>query len=158
MLKPGSKGVINATVPAGVGECDRYTTLDCLRALYGINYKGPRSPPNKNTDIFAVVEYTPGAYLPSDLDMFYTNYSSGLVGTRPKLVSIDGGTDQTTEQSSSNNAESDLDIQYAQGLIGQMNLTLYQVGDVVEGASFGNFLDGLDSRRALFRGHCLVTC
>ena len=39
----------------------------------------------------AVVEYTPQAYVPSDLDMFFTNYSPALVGMRPNLVSIDGG-------------------------------------------------------------------
>lgn len=37
------------------------------------------------------VEYTPQAYLQSDLDMFNRNFSSALVGKSPTLVSIDGG-------------------------------------------------------------------
>lgn len=37
------------------------------------------------------VEYTPQAYVPTDLDMFFSNFSSEQVGERPTLVSIDGG-------------------------------------------------------------------
>jgi hypothetical protein len=37
------------------------------------------------------VEYTPQAYLQSDLDMFHGNFSDGLVGVAPYMVSIDGG-------------------------------------------------------------------
>lgn len=37
------------------------------------------------------VEYTPQAYLQSDLQMFAKNYSTDLIGKEPYLVSIDGG-------------------------------------------------------------------
>lgn len=37
------------------------------------------------------VEYTPQAYVASDLDMFFKNFSQSQVGERPVLVSIDGG-------------------------------------------------------------------
>jgi hypothetical protein len=53
-----------------------------LRALNGVA---------ELMDHLCEVEYTPMAYNPSDLDMFATNFSTGLVGKRPKLVSIDGG-------------------------------------------------------------------
>jgi hypothetical protein len=36
-------------------------------------------------------EFTPGAYIPSDLDNFGETYAPDIVGKRPKLVSIDGG-------------------------------------------------------------------
>lgn len=36
-------------------------------------------------------EFTPGAYVPSDLDNFGKTYAPDIVGKRPKLVSIDGG-------------------------------------------------------------------
>ena len=36
-------------------------------------------------------EYTPQAYLQSDLQMFAQNYSADLIGKEPYLVSIDGG-------------------------------------------------------------------
>lgn len=38
------------------------------------------------------VEYTPQAYVATDLDMFFANFSPTQVGERPVLNSIDGGT------------------------------------------------------------------
>jgi hypothetical protein len=46
------------------------------------------------------------------------------------------GYPQTTDTGFQYNGESDLDLEYAQALVGKQTLTLYQVGDVVEGASF----------------------
>ena len=40
---------------------------------------------------FFPAEYTPQAYLQSDLQMFAQNYSTDLIGKEPYLVSIDGG-------------------------------------------------------------------
>jgi tripeptidyl-peptidase-1 len=37
------------------------------------------------------VEYTTQAYVQSDLDIFARNFSTGLEGASPTLVSIDGG-------------------------------------------------------------------
>lgn len=38
-----------------------------------------------------LVEYTPQAYVPSDLDKFFGNFSKSQIGERPVLKSIDGG-------------------------------------------------------------------
>ena len=38
-----------------------------------------------------IAEFTPGAYVPSDLDNFGKAYAPDIVGKRPMLVSIDGG-------------------------------------------------------------------
>jgi tripeptidyl-peptidase-1 len=37
------------------------------------------------------VEYTPQAYVPSDIDNFAKSFDPLLSGKRPQLVSIDGG-------------------------------------------------------------------
>jgi hypothetical protein len=58
----------------------------------------------------------------------------------PQLVSIDGGVVQTEQTGFVYNGESNLDIGYAQALVGKQNITLYQVGDPIQGASFNNFL------------------
>ena len=51
------------------------------------------------------------------------------------------------------NGESNLDLQYAMSLVGKkQNVTLYQVGDTVEGASFNNLLDALDGSYCTFEG------
>lgn len=76
--------------------------------------------------------------------MFFANYSPPLVGKSPIFDSIDGGILQTTDQSFGYNGESDLDLEYAMALVYPLQVTLYQVGDVVEGASFNDFLDGID--------------
>lgn len=101
------------------------------------------------------MEYTPNAYLQSDVQMFAQNYSTDLIGKEPYLVSIDGGKAlfsergtcrrqsniylfvgyaQTTDQGFDYNAESDLDLQYGMSLVtGEQTITLYQTGDIVEG-------------------------
>lgn len=98
------------------------------------------------------VEYTPQAYLQSDMQMFAQNYSEDLIGKEPYLVSIDGGKAlffgtrhmynihlfagyvQTVDQGFSYNGESDLDLQYSMSLVtGKQTVTLYQTGDIPQG-------------------------
>ncbi|KAL1302495.1 hypothetical protein AAFC00_002885 [Neodothiora populina] len=124
-----------------LANCDEQIVPDCLRALY----KFPKSGSANHKNSYGIVEYSPQSYLPSDLDLFFSNFSSKQVGDRPKLDSIDGGVLQTEVESFDYNGESDLDLQYAMSLVYPLNVTLYQVGDLVEGASFNNFLDALDA-------------
>lgn len=152
----------NANTPTpqvvfNLANCNQYITPDCLRALYNFG-NGTLSQSS-----YGIVEYTPQAYLQSDLNLFYANLARQIpTGTAPTLDSIDGGVDQTTTQNFNTNGESDLDLEYAIAL-GQLSLrclvtvtnnvstvypqkvTLYQIGDLIEGASFNNFLDGIDS-------------
>lgn len=58
------------------------------------------------SDSYGIVEYTPQAYLPSDLDMFFRNFSPSQVGQRPIFDSIDGGILQTEVESFNYNGES----------------------------------------------------
>jgi tripeptidyl-peptidase-1 len=138
---PVSVGKIK-TILDGLESCSTQITPTCLQALYGYIYP-KQFAAHKNS--YAVVEYSPQAYLQTDLDRFYKNFSTDLVGTEPKFVSIDGGVNQDVAFGFGFNGEPDLDIQYAQALIGKdLQLTLYQVGDLYEGASFNNLLDALD--------------
>ncbi|KAI0256021.1 subtilisin-like protein [Lactifluus subvellereus] len=131
-----------------LANCDKFITPDCLRALYNIDYK-PRCP---NQNSFGIVEFTPQAYLASDLDMFFTDFSNSQVGKRPVLVSIDGGVVQTTDQSFGFNGESDLDLEYAMTLVNPTPVHLLQTGDLVEGAAFNNWLDAVDRSYCTFEG------
>ncbi|KAH9831173.1 peptidase S8/S53 domain-containing protein [Rhodofomes roseus] len=153
--QPGA-GIVN---PKLIGEievvltnltgCNKQITPDCLRALYDFDY----TPVATDKNSIGIVEYTPVAYLPADMDMFFGNYSPSQVGQRPALVSIDGGYEQTSFQGFSINGEANLDLQYAMALVGAtQNVTLYQVGDLVEGASFNNFLDALDASYCTYEG------
>ena len=59
---------------------------------------------------------------------------------------------QTINQGFAFNGESDLDLEYAMTLVNPQNVTLYQVGDIVQGASFNNFLDAIDGEYCTFDG------
>ncbi|KAF8141189.1 peptidase S8/S53 domain-containing protein [Boletus edulis] len=148
-IGPKTTGKLQAQLPSDTSTCNEYITLDCLRALYGLEY----TPSATGSNSYGIVEYTPQAYLQTDLDMFFGNFSPSQNGTSPYLVSIDGGYAQTEYQGFGYNGESDLDLQYAMGLLGpSQTVTLYQVGDIVEGASFNNFLDALDGSYCTFEG------
>lgn len=116
--------------------------------MYNFNYH----PVATHQNSYGIVEYTPQAFLQGDLDLFFGNFSPSLVGQSPKFVSIDGAVVQTTNQSFDFNGESDLDLEYGMALVAPQPITLYQVGDLVQGASFNNLLDALDASYCTFEG------
>ena len=122
-------------------DCDEQTTPACLRALYGIPINNETTAGNS----FGVAEFTPQAYLPYDLDIFFSNFSRNLLSQRPIFKSMDGAINQVRNKSCLFNCESNLDLQYAMTLVYPQKITLYQIGDIVGGASFNNFLDAFDS-------------
>ncbi|EIM82805.1 uncharacterized protein STEHIDRAFT_149190 [Stereum hirsutum FP-91666 SS1] len=136
------------TLPPTLANCDEFITLDCLRALYSIDY----TPVASDKNSYGIVEFTPQAFLPGDLDLFFANFSPSQVGQRPNFISIDGGVAQTQNQSFDFNGESDLDLEYAMGLTNPLNITLLQTGDLVEGAGFDNWLDAVDASFCTFDG------
>ncbi|KAI0261677.1 subtilisin-like protein [Gloeopeniophorella convolvens] len=144
---PKTNGVKVNAKPT-LDECDQFLTPDCLRALYNFYY----TPKATDKNSYGIVEFTPQAYLAGDLDLFFKNFSSSLVGKRPTLVSIDGGVLQTSNQTFDDNGESDLDLEYAMTLTNPQPITLLQTGDLIEGASFDNFLDALDGSFCTFEG------
>ncbi|KAI9648207.1 hypothetical protein NHQ30_002839 [Ciborinia camelliae] len=125
---------------SALATCNINITPECLRALYGL----PTIAPVAKGNSYGIVEYTPQAYLPGDLDLFFGNFSPALVGARPIFDSIDGGVLQTIVKSFGYNGESDLDFEYGMALAYPQAVTLYQTGDIGEGASFNNFLDAID--------------
>lgn len=127
-----------------LSQCDQYITPDCLRALYGIPVLPPFTITNKKNS-FGIVEYSPQQYVPSDLIKFFANYSTNQVQKAPTLVSIDGGNINAAVFGFDYNGESNLDLEYAMTLVNPLQVTLYQTGDDVEGASFNNFLDAFDA-------------
>jgi len=145
---PKTAGTIE-TVLSDLSECDEEIVPDCLRALYSFYY----TPAAVEKNSIAIVEYTPQAYVASDLDMFFEEFSPTQVGERPVMDSIDGGFIQTNQTGFDYNGESNLDLQYSMALVGGTQpVTLYQAGDDVEGASFGNLLDALDASYCTFEG------
>lgn len=129
-------------------SCDTQIVPDCLRTLYQL----PNSSTPNSQNSYGIVEYTPEAYVPSDLDLFFSNFSPAQVGERPTTDLIDGAVNQQTNKSFDFNGESDLDLEYALTLVYPQTVTLYQVGDLVEGASFNTFLDAIDGSYCTYEG------
>ncbi len=98
------------------------------------------------------MEYTPQAYLQGDLNLFFANFSTNQQQKTPTTDLIDGAVVQTTTQGFGYNGESDLDLEYAMTLVNPQPVTLYQAGDLVEGASFNNFLDAIDGSYCTYEG------
>ncbi|KAH9833454.1 peptidase S8/S53 domain-containing protein [Rhodofomes roseus] len=146
---PKTSGTIQPVVDPALAYCDEQIVPDCLRVLYSFDY----TPVAPERNSIAIVEYTPEAYVATDLDMFFANYSPAQIGERPVLNSIDGGFVQTNQTGFDYNGESNLDLQYAMTLVGRTQpVQLYQAGDDVEGASFNNLLDALDGSYCYFEG------
>ncbi|KAG9312225.1 peptidase S8/S53 domain-containing protein [Chiua virens] len=145
---PKTKGDFLSEVLDQLENCDQQITPACLRALYGFTYQ-PKIPGNNS---YGIVEYSPQAYRQEDLNLFANKFSPDLYGISPNLVSIDGGS-LNPQESFAVNGESNLDLEYAMNLVTKaQNITLYQAGDMVEGASFNNFLDALDGSYCTFEG------
>jgi tripeptidyl-peptidase I len=129
----------NATAPS-LSNCDQYTTIDCLQALYNISSSETSNPDNS----FGIVEFAWVSYLPENLDSFFNTFMPSLVGQRPKLESIDGGDLQSIAQNFVFNGEADLDLEYSMSLTYPLNVTNYQVGDMLNSGTMNNFLAALD--------------
>jgi tripeptidyl-peptidase-1 len=129
-------------------QCDQMITPACLRALYA-------TPPGSlaaSNNTMGIVEYTPQAFLQPDLDMYFSEFEPSLVGQPPIVKLVDNGVLQTENQSFNFNGESALDLQFAMALIFPQQATLYQVGDLIQGASFNNFLGSIDGSYCTFEG------
>ncbi|KAJ7456010.1 peptidase S8/S53 domain-containing protein [Mycena galericulata] len=150
---PGICGEIDGMGGVLLENCDVLITPACVRALYDFTY----TPVAADKNSYGIVAYTPQAYRPADLDLFATNFTSlggeSLVGARPVLRAIDGGVVQNTSVSPQYNVESNADLAWAMNLVtGHQEVTLYQVGDLVIGGTFNNFLDALDDSYCTFEG------
>ncbi|KZP06107.1 subtilisin-like protein [Athelia psychrophila] len=126
-----------------LADCSQLITLDCLRALYKINY----TPTQSSINSYGIVELQDDSYEPADLDLFYMKYAKSLVGSRPISVFIDGG-QLVANATAVDHGESDLDIQYASGLVAPLTLTLLEVGK----GGFDDWLDAVDGSFCTFDG------
>ncbi|KAI6709657.1 hypothetical protein PZA11_006697 [Diplocarpon coronariae] len=129
-------------------NCDTMITPACLQALYN---SPPGSTAMRNNTL-GVVEYTPQAFVQDDLDMFFKQFMPGMTATQPNVNLIDGAIVQQTNKSFQFNGESALDLEFAMALVAPQQVTVYQVGDIVSGASFNNFLDAIDGSYCTFEG------
>lgn len=99
--------------------------------------------------------YNPQSFLPDDLDMFFTNFSSELVGMRPKVMTLNGGTIQSDQLGMSYDTELNLDLTHTMALVYPQNVTLYQAGNktLFNQTVFDNLLTSIDGFYCHTRGN-----
>ncbi|KAJ8481461.1 hypothetical protein ONZ51_g5989 [Trametes cubensis] len=115
---------IGTKASSGVG-CDQEVTLDCIRQLYSFDYNIVAG--SKNT--VGVMELGQENYNGNDLDVFFKSYAPDQVGDRPKLVSVDGGSENSGQTNEDLTGESNLDFMLLMGLLGKKQpVSLYQIG------------------------------
>jgi tripeptidyl-peptidase-1 len=89
--------------------CNDYITPACLQALYEI----PAATSNVQNNPIGVVEYTPEFYSQSDLDLFFSNFSSHQKQTTPDVEDVDNvGLGSTANPSFGSSGEANLDLEY----------------------------------------------
>ncbi|OHW92825.1 pro-kumamolisin [Colletotrichum incanum] len=142
------QGAIVMNALMDLNQCDAMITPDCLRALYAT----PPGSLKASNNTLGIVEYTPQAFLQSDLDMYFNEFEPRAKGTGPIINLVGNAVVQTKNQSFNFNGESSLDLQFAMAMIFPQQTTLYQVGDLNQGASFNNFLDAIDGSYCTFEG------
>ncbi|KAK1980246.1 Pro-kumamolisin [Colletotrichum cereale] len=142
------QGATISNVLMDLTQCDTMITPACLRALYAT----PPGDLKASNNTLGIVEYTPQAFLQSDLDMFFDEFEPRLKGTGPIVTLVGNAVVQTKNQSFNLNGESALDLEFAMAMIFPQQATLYQVGDLNQGASFNNFLDAIDGSYCTFEG------
>ncbi|OAA60408.1 protease s8 tripeptidyl peptidase [Niveomyces insectorum RCEF 264] len=142
------KGATITNALMSLDQCDTMITPACLQALYGI----PAGSGADANNTLGIVEYTPQAILQSDLNLYFSQFQPSLQGKGPRVQLLDNAVLQTTNQSFNFNGESALDLEFAMALIFPQTATLFQVGDLDQGASFNNFLDSIDGSYCAFAG------
>ncbi|KAJ7057622.1 subtilisin-like protein [Mycena amicta] len=145
-LSPDS--IAHAATPNALANCSTMFTPACYRALYNLHY----TPTETKRNSLGIVELTPQTYIPSDLDMFFANFSPSLVGSRPVPVFIDGGVFQNESLDFPFVVESSFDLSYAMSLTIPQPVQVLQTGDVIVGAGFDNWLDAVDGTFCTFEG------
>ncbi|KAL4879066.1 Tripeptidyl-peptidase SED1 [Aspergillus karnatakaensis] len=133
-----SRMTTSTALPTG---CDELITPDCLRALYSIPVDDTSHPANS----LGIVHYGWMGYMEDDLDAFFNLFNPSMAGTRPAFESIAGGTIQSIVQSPVFNAEPSLNLEYAMSLTSPLNVTHFQVGDLIAQGTMNTFLAALDS-------------
>ncbi|KAI9060234.1 subtilisin-like protein [Trametes sanguinea] len=117
----------NANAQDASGGCSTFVTLDCIRELYSFDYTvGGKG----NIGVVAAVELGTQNYNGKDMDIFFKSYAPDLVGQRPKMISIDGGAENTGQTDGNLIGESNMDFMLVMGLLdNKVPVYQYQVGN-----------------------------
>ncbi|ATY62440.1 aorsin endoprotease precursor [Cordyceps militaris] len=126
--------------PFTLANCHKYTTPDCLRALYGI----PSNITSHPKSSIGVLEVSWVSWLPADLDAFADAMNLATKGRRPIVVPINGGYWQNTTQIPFLNMEADLDFEYVMALTHPTPVINYQLGDMFVPGTLNNLLAAFD--------------
>ncbi|TVY83821.1 Aorsin [Lachnellula suecica] len=135
------------SLPLELQTCGVNITPSCIRALYGIPAAHAADPTNA-MGIFATYD----AFSQKDISLFFKKYAKLVAPhTKPKVISVDGGTAPAKPKNDRNGGESDIDLDMAISLIYPQTVTVYQVDDQPNSSGetgtsgfINTFLDSID--------------
>ncbi|KAH8700375.1 putative protease S8 tripeptidyl peptidase I [Talaromyces proteolyticus] len=141
-LPPAAKGL-----PPALQNCGVNITPTCIKALYGLPDATHKQPENA----MGLFE-TSDTFSQEDISLFFQHFATNVpADTKPKVISVDGGSAPVAPSSSLNGGESDIDLDLAISLIYPQSVTVYQVDDLPNSSGETNttgflntFLDSVD--------------
>lgn len=141
-LPPAAKGL-----PPALQNCGVNITPTCIKALYDL----PTAKYSQPENAMGLYE-TYDAFSQEDITLFFQNFATNVpTGTKPNVISVDGGTAPVAPSDERNGGESDIDLDLAISLIYPQSVTVYQVDDLPNSSGetgkdgfLNTFLDSVD--------------
>ncbi|EEA24982.1 hypothetical protein TMatcc_008087 [Talaromyces marneffei ATCC 18224] len=141
-LPPAAKGL-----PPDLQNCGVNITPTCIKAMYHL----PTAKHSQPENAMGLYE-TYDSFSQEDITLFFENYATNVPsGTKPNVISVDGGTAPVAPADVRNGGESDIDLDLAISLIYPQTVTVYQVDDLPnssgqtgEDGFLNTFLDSVD--------------
>ncbi|EED18810.1 protease S8 tripeptidyl peptidase I, putative [Talaromyces stipitatus ATCC 10500] len=134
-------------LPPELQNCGVNITPTCIKALYDI--PNPIfSQPENAMGLFETYD----AFSQEDISLFFQHFATNVpAGTKPNVISVDGGTAPVAPNDTRNGGESDIDLDLAISLIYPQTVTVYQVDDLPNSSGetgvngfLNTFLDSVD--------------
>lgn len=115
----------------GLSTCDEAVNPDCLAALYKIPKQTLTPNPANQLGLYESIFQR---WDPTDLDLFFTNYTHGNIpnGTEPVNKAVDGGESETPHHfvSITNGGEIELDLDVAYPIVYPQKIYIYDEDDL----------------------------
>jgi tripeptidyl-peptidase-1 len=138
-VPPGASGLTHDLQACGVN-----ITIACIKALYDIPTAYLDQPENA---MGLYEDYD--AFSQGDISLFFENFAKNVpVDTKPRVISVDGGTAPVAPSDPRNGGESDIDLDLSISLIYPQSVTVYQVDDLYNSENadgwLNTFFDSVD--------------
>lgn len=141
-LPPAAHGL-----PPDLQNCGVNITPTCIKALYDLP-TAKYSQPENAMGLYESYD----SFSQEDITLFFQHFATNVpTGTKPNVISVDGGTAPVAPADERNGGESDIDLDLAISLIYPQSVTVYEVDDLPNSSGetgkdgfLNTFLDSVD--------------